>query len=750
MDLCCGALVLKLGANGNIASLAYKGRELLADGASDRPLLTLRLLDDAGLSMDITSMQAEKTDLIREGDGCRIRYQSLGGLPLHVDVYADVCPDGSMTEWRAAIDNNTGYIIEYLDFPEITVCNDLPGAGGEGVLFWPAMEGVLVEDALLRDTIPGLEYKPVGYPSKGWEGLYPGPAPMQFMAYYHPDGGLYLASHDPYAHTKAIEWHPVYRNGTAFGIRMEYRLFLSVDKHSRYTMDFPMVIGALEGDWMQAAAIYRDWITASAGYLPPKLADNTSMPGWFEESPLIATYPVRGEKDTGQMEPNGFFPYTRALPALDALAEKTGCRILSLLMHWEGTAPWAPPFVWPPYGGETMFQQFVQAMHERDNLVGVYASGMGWTDESVLWPSYSMKRFREENGLDGIMCRAPDGSLPHSLICNGPIRRGYDMCPACEKTQDMVVKEVEKVLDAGVDYLQYFDQNLGGAPCLCYSRDHGHIGAPGRWQAEAMEKIYKRLDAIAASKDSRPLLGCEAAAAEPFIRHLGFNDLRYTIPFAFAKPVPAYAFVFHEYAVNFMGNHNTFSLRFPTADNPDSLLFRAAYSFAAGDMLTVVLKDNGEIHWDWDLDWDTPAPDQEAIQALIRNLSAMRRGAGKPYLHYGRMLQPAPVENAGTYTLRRGNGSSLRYPQVLYSRWRAPDGRQAQIFANYAHEPRTIGIQAAVKAVTSADGAPSAFSRYERGAQVTVPPLSSVCVELAVNASTDARAESAQNGARVG
>lgn len=32
MDLCCGALVLKLGANGNIASLAYKGRELLADG----------------------------------------------------------------------------------------------------------------------------------------------------------------------------------------------------------------------------------------------------------------------------------------------------------------------------------------------------------------------------------------------------------------------------------------------------------------------------------------------------------------------------------------------------------------------------------------------------------------------------------------------------------------------------------------------------------------------------------------------
>lgn len=125
-------------------------------------------------------------------------------------------------------------------------------------------------------------------------------------------------------------------------------------------------------------------------------------------------------------------------------------------------------------------------------------------------------------------------------------------------------------------------------------------------------------------------------------------------------------------------------------------------------------------------------------------------GRGQTISAFWQDASAAPVENAGTYTLRRGNGSSLRYPQVLYSRWRAPDGRQAQIFANYAHEPRTIGIQAAVKAVTSADGAPAAFSRYERGAQVTVPPLSSVCVELAVNAFTDARAESAQNGARVG
>lgn len=81
------------------------------------------------------------------------------------------------------------------------------------------------------------------------------------------------------------------------------------------------------------------------------------------------------------------------------------------------------------------------------------------------------------------------------------------------------------------------------------------------------------------------LLGCESAAAEPFMGNLLFSDDRYELCYDIGRPVPMYSYLFHEYLHNFMGNQ--VCCYFPPTT--DALLYRIAYSFAAGDAPALVL-----------------------------------------------------------------------------------------------------------------------------------------------------------------
>ena len=312
---------------------------------------------------------------------------------------------------------------------------------------------------------------------KPFGGFYPGSCPMQFMAYYNKNGGLYFAAHDPHRTPKTVEFH-----ADEYGIALEYRLFCS-GAVGHYDPNFDMVTSSFDGDWNDAAEIYRSWMQSNAK-MPKKLSEEDTMPKWFEESPIVMIYPIKGTIDHGDMTPNMYYPYKNILPVTEEFSEKTNSRIMALPMHWEGTAPWATPYVWPPYGGEKEFCDFVSAVHEQGNLVGVYCSGIGWTLKSYLNPELDLSDKYDEL----LICRTPDNKIVFSKVIGKPIRDGYDMCPVSDKVGDIVSGEVLSIAKSGVDYAQYFDQNLGGESCICYARDHGHAPGPGVWQNEAMIK----------------------------------------------------------------------------------------------------------------------------------------------------------------------------------------------------------------------------------------------------------------------
>jgi len=530
-------------SNASITSYVINGKNILAEGGENRPLFTLKLLDDNGNPVYFNSLEAEKIYFEKQADGEIISFENIGKKDLSAKV--TIAVDNGI-KWHISVENNTGMIMEWSEFPQITVKNELKGDGGEYSLFWPAMEGIIIEKPMLRHK--RLQYKEIGGQTGGYCGFYPGSCPMQFMAFYGGGIGLYFASHDEKHNPKTVE----FREDKA-GIALEFRLFTQ-GAEGNFSMEYNMVTDEFDGEWYDAAEIYRNWMENNVT-MPDKIYENERIPEWIEDSPIVVLYPIRGTKDSGDMTPNMYYPYKNVLPIVDSISEKTNSRIMALPMHWEGPAPWCTPFVWPPYGGEKEFTEFVAALHEKGNLAGVYCSGIGWTEKSFNDPTLDFSDRYDES----LLCKTPNGTIEYSKVIGEPIRLGYDMCPYQEKVDEIVSGEVMAIAASGCDYTQYFDQNLGGESCFCYARDHGHPPAPGIWQNESMLRIFKKVNADIKASGSKMIIGCEGAASEPFIGQLPFNDLRFNVGLFFGKTVPAYSYLFHEYLNNFMGNKTVYA-----------------------------------------------------------------------------------------------------------------------------------------------------------------------------------------------
>ena len=169
-------------------------------------------------------------------------------------VTVEVSKDSPFMKWNIRVDNGSSNLMDYIDFPNVVVPNDLVSTGGDARVFWPAQEGAVIEDVTLREG-GNRKYRPIEYPNLlGWIGIYPSSAQMQFMAYYAPEGGLYMATHDDQFHAKGIEYH---QEGEK-GIKFDYHLFTTGAGKGEYTLPYDVVLGTFDGDWYDAADIYRD------------------------------------------------------------------------------------------------------------------------------------------------------------------------------------------------------------------------------------------------------------------------------------------------------------------------------------------------------------------------------------------------------------------------------------------------------------------------------------------------------------
>jgi len=717
---------------GALESCRVDGHELLAQNPRPPCLFRIGVLDHAGNqtihgSNEAASISAGPTS--EAGVEWAFRDVAGLGLDLAVSVRFDAAAQTISFTW--SLENRGDRLVEWIQLPILTVPDRLGYGPGEPKLFWPGNEGCLIGDLGLREN-SWRPYTPVGYPARGAGGYYPGAAPMQFMAYLGERAGLYVATHDPACGTKEID----YLRGEG-GVDLIFKVFPGALGRGKHALGYPLVLAPCAADWVDAAERYRRWVQSGTVALPPRLAENTALPDWVKDSPVVVTYPVRGNGHHGNKSfPNEFFPYTRALPHLDRLAKEWNAPLLALLMQWEGTAPWAPPYVWPPLGGERVLAEFTEALHERGHRLGLYCSGTAWTNWAGTGDgTYRRDKQFEEEGLASAMCAGPRGELG-CLICNHEsIRFGFDMCTHAPFTRRVMAEEARKMAAAKVDYIQLLDQNHGGASYGCYSKDHGHPGAHGPWQQGSMKDLLAGVKKAMAETGNESVLGCESAAAEPYLAELPLNDLRYNINWAeFGMPVPAFAYVYHEYVNNFSGNQVGITEFFLPAENPWHHTLRMAYSFIAGDLLAVVLKSGGELHWAWCCRWNEEAPEQKPLVDFVGLLNRWRRGAAREYLVHGRMEKPHPIAGMETVTLRHIRGSTFPHDSVLTSAWRSPTGRCAQILCNYLPEAQRVKLllPAGTRTQTTVSEYGNPFgpvSVPEGGLALELPPFSAAMVE---------------------
>lgn len=723
-----------------------KGREFIVEDAK-QSLFSLQFRNTTGEPLRVYSGEAAEFEAQREEEPGLTRftlsYRNIAPHPdgfferdIHATVTIDCPHDTGMTYWKI----NTGFkslpldMLEYVEFPRVTLPNEFPSEGGDLELFWPFCEGALIDNPGERVQA----YTPVEYPSGGWYGLYPGPLQMQYMSVQSSGGGLYMASHDATHTPKEIEYLK-----TETGVELIYKVFTSAAKEG-FSMEYPMVLGGFEGDWYDAARIYREFATSDGVITTPKLKDNPKMTDWMKDSPVVCTYGARGPgHHAGPTQPNKLYPFKNVLPHLARYQEAFGTNMVNVLMQYESTAPWSPPYVWPPMGGEEAFKEYVDELHSQGNIAGLYCSGTAWTQCSSTGDGvYDRRADFDRLNLKEDICIGPQGERK-ALVCNGDaLRWGYDLCASREQTRDLLAAETKKMVDAGVDYVQLFDQNLGCAPYVCYSDSHGHPPGPGQWMVSAMQKLIKDISEQSGADAKGVTFGTEAAAAEPFMENLPLNDLRFNQALMNGKWVPAYAFVFHEYVNNFQGNQVEMTEILSTEQGANHLLLRTAHSFAAGDLMTIVLTEDGEIHWSWCTKFSVPVPDQESIITLIRNLTAWRKDAAHEALVYGRMEKPYPIIGNETADVYRNDGSILKFDKVLTSRFRTEDGGDVQLLVNWQETSQLVTVSFPheldrISMTFKPDGSNEMLDVVAQCVTVEVPPLNALMLGVSPSLPSD-------------
>ena len=691
------------GATGRLVSFrpnAAPDMEMIAS-RPEHPAFVVRHLDGRREFQHLASSDAETVTVAVRGepDGTAVltaRYARVGGLDLNVEFSVRASAGDRFSRWRLAVENEAGLEIVHVEFPFVVCADDLGGSPADTVVVIPQGygSGHVVRhprsDAAAARPRLGTD-APATWDLRHGDSHYPGLTYAQFLACHNEQAGLYLACEDTAGGAKLLK--AVHREP---GLRLGVAHVGDWPRSGARRLDYDVVLGSFAGDWYDAAGLYRDWSLRQKWGTP--LHRRTDVPAWLLDSPVyITVHPEWNCRERLDLHPPvmpcpEFVPFDRCLPPLlDRIAGQVDAPLAVIMMGWERAGSWVYPDSLPWAGGDASIRAFTALARSRGWHVGTVCSGSRWAIGHA-GTGYDGTADYQARGGGQSVCRTPGGE-PVREVWDASWRPSYECCLAPELTRRLAADHVRRLVDWGLESLQFFDQNNGAATFPCYARDHDHPPAPGRWMAGRMAQAIGELRQVADEAGARGVVqSAESGVNECCLPLFQLTEFRLHVPGdstddGLLSYIPLYQFLFHECIViqGMMG----------LGPEPCHVPIANAVNAVMGSIPGGVLTGDGTL-----LDKDTPhfAPWQPKVGsdadglAMIRAVAALRRGPGRDFLVLGRMQRPGRLTQVRRMRWRFGDREH-DLAAVFHARWQAPDGRPGVVLANWTGEPQTVALE---------------------------------------------------------
>jgi len=693
-------------------------QQFIAADAS-HPVFVIQYLDDQREYRRLDSFDAAETDIRCEqssdGQTLTMHFSGIGGLDLSLTGTVRASTDELMSRWSMSLTNDAGLEVVDVQFPFV-VAGQLIAAPQPG--------------DLRPDSAEAWEFRP----ENGDTQHYPGSVFAQFMAYYNDAAGVYLACDDTEGNVKllkALHCEP--------GLRLGVAHVGEWPRTGKRQLEYDVLLGSFAGDWYAAAEIYRTWSLQQKWATP--LHQREDVPAWLLDSPPHITLRLQGQLDAGPVFPvEEFLPYKKSIPLLEKVAERIEAPLVAVIMSWERGGPWVYPDCFPPVGGDESVTRFAAMARQRDWHIGSFCNGTRWVTGHE-WNGYDGREYFEQQHGAASVCRTNTGE-PWTETWDAGWRPSYACCMGAGLTRDIAVDFVRRLIGWGLESIQFFDQNVNASTFPCFAADHDHPPVPGKWMVQRLQQMIGAFQDLAreAGEDDA-IQSVECPCNEYCLPLFQQSDVRVSPPSTLGDPhfVPVYHYLFHECMImHGMMGHGPEPYHLPIRNALNGVLGEIPGAVMIGDG-TLLNKDTG--NW---ADWQPPVgSDDDALEMIrtitamrrgpVRTITAMRRGPGRPFLVFGRMQPPAPIQ--GIETIRwQYDERDREVPAVFHAAWQSPAETLGIVMANWTTDEHTVTIvdprlggMATVHTAGSAQTSDT-ISISGDGAMVTLPPLACVLV----------------------